>query len=92
MRSTSLPEGHSYANEINSIQAGIAVSGQDEGEDTLPFDAELIPRSVAVLLGGPQEKMAYAQYLMTQTAQATDEDLKALLNVIQLALFSTDLS
>ncbi len=36
--------------------------------------------------------MAYAQYLMTQTVQATDEDLKALLNVIQLALFSTDLS
>ncbi len=61
-------------------------------EDDLPFDEELIPRSIAALLGGPQEKLAHAQYLTAQTTQATDDHLKALINTIQLALFSSDLS
>src|SRR5439155_26899434 len=61
-------------------------------EDALPFEAELIPRSIAALLGGPQEKMAHAQYLVTLSASTTDEELKALLNTIQLALFGSDLS
>jgi hypothetical protein len=61
-------------------------------QEALPFDAELIPRSIAALLGGPQEKMAHAQYLVTLSASTTDEDLKALLNTIQLALFGSDLS
>jgi tetratricopeptide (TPR) repeat protein len=61
-------------------------------EEALPFDAELIPRSIAALLGGPQEKMAHAQYLATLSASTTDEALKALLNTIQLALFGSDLS
>ena len=43
-------------------------------------------------MGGPQEKMAHAQYLMAQAGQTEDEELKALLNVIQLALFSKDFS
>jgi pentatricopeptide repeat protein len=58
---------------------------QDEAP---PFDAELIPRSVAALLGNPQQKIEHMQYLTAQLAQASDEDLKALLQVIQLALFS----
>jgi hypothetical protein len=62
------------------------------GEDSLPFDAELIPRSIAALLGGPQKKMEHAQYLAMVAAQTTDVDLKALITVIQLALFSKDLS
>jgi hypothetical protein len=36
--------------------------------------------------------MKHAQYLSMLAAQTTDEDLKALLHVIQLALFSKDLS
>jgi hypothetical protein len=60
--------------------------------EPLPFPPELIEQSVTALLGNPQEKMAYMQYLTGQLAQTTDEQLKALLNTIQLALFSTDLS
>jgi tetratricopeptide (TPR) repeat protein len=63
-----------------------------EEEDALPFDAELIPRSIAALLGGPQKKMEHVQYLNMLASQATDEDLKALIAVIQLALFEKDLS
>jgi hypothetical protein len=64
----------------------------DSQEDALPFDSELIPRSVAALLGGPQEKMAHAQYLMALANETTDEEVKAFIQVIQLALFSNDLS
>ncbi len=64
----------------------------EEVEETLPFDADLIPRSIAALLGGPQKKMEHAQYLAIVAAQTTDEDLNALITVIQLALFSKDLS
>jgi hypothetical protein len=60
--------------------------------ETWPFPPELIEQSVAALLGNPQEKMAYMQSLVGQLAQTTDEQLKALLSTIQLALFSTDLS
>ena len=60
--------------------------------EQLPFDRELIPRTTAALLGSPQEKMAHLQYLKEQMTQTTDERLKALLHVIQLALFSRDLS
>ncbi len=73
-------------------QLAAAQEEQDAEEDDLPFDAELISRSIAALMGGPQEKMAHAQYLMAQAAQTEDEELKALLNVIQLALFSKDFS
>jgi hypothetical protein len=58
----------------------------------LPFDPELIAHSIAAISGGPQEKMAHMQYLATQLSQTTDEELKALINTIQLALFSRDLS
>jgi tetratricopeptide (TPR) repeat protein len=61
-------------------------------EPALPFDADLIARSIAALSGGPQEKMEHMQYLATLTAQTTDEGLKALINTVQLALFGSDLS
>jgi tetratricopeptide (TPR) repeat protein len=61
-------------------------------QEHLPFDAELIPRSIKALLGGPQEKMEPAQYLAALSAQATDEQLKALIHAIQLALFGGDRS
>ena len=58
----------------------------------LPFDEEVISRSIVALLGSPQEKMAHGQYLTEQLTQTTDEQLKALLEAIQLALFTPDLS
>jgi len=58
----------------------------------LPFDADLVPRSITAILGGAQEKMAHVQYLTTLAARTTDEELKALINTIQLALFGGDLA
>jgi len=70
----------------------IAQAREEDDSHDLPFDTELITRSIAALLGSPQQKMVHAQYLSGQLAQATDEGLKALINTIQLALFSQDLS
>jgi hypothetical protein len=56
----------------------------------LPFDAQLIPRTVAALLGSPQDRMALAQHLSRQAA--ADEELQALLTTIQTALFGGELS
>jgi uncharacterized protein YciI len=64
----------------------IAVAGQRSA-----VDDELIARSIRALLGSPQEKMAHAQYLATQAAQTSDEGLKALIEVIQLALFGGEI-
>ena len=64
------------------------ITGQKQ---TLPF-ADLISRSVSALSGSPQEKRAHAQYLSVQANQTNDEELKALLDVIQLALFGGELS
>ena len=58
----------------------------------LPFDQDLPAKSVAALLGTPQEKMAFAQYLLEQQDQTTDEQLKGLYQTLQLALFGGDLS
>lgn len=60
-KETSIPETFSQFEEVQQ-------SGQ-----RLPFDPELIPRSIAALLGDQQEKMAHAQYLTTQVAQVPDE-------------------
>ena len=91
-----LPGDHPYAPALAKIQEGIAAGGLEDDEtsqdDDLPFDAELIPRSIAALSGGPQEKMAHVQYLAAMSTQTTDEELKALLQVIQLGLFGSDLS
>lgn len=61
-------------------------------QGTLSFDPELPGRSIAALLGGPQEKLVHTQYLITQANTTSDEQLQALIRTIQLALFSTDLS
>ncbi len=91
-----LPGNHPYAPALTQIQEGIAAGGLENNEmpqdDELPFDAELINRSIAALLGGPQEKMAHGQYLTAMGTQTTDEQLKSLLQVIQLGLFGSDLS
>ena len=95
-KAAALPGGHPYAPALAQIQEGIAAGGLEDdvtpqGND-LPVDVELIPRSIAALLGGPQEKMAQVQYLTAMSAQTTDEGLKGLLQVIQLGLFGSDLS
>ncbi len=91
-----LPGDHPYALTLAKIQEGIAAGGLEDDDtpqnDDLPFDAELIPRSIAALSGGPQEKMAHVQYLAAMSSQTTEEELKALLQVIQLGLFGSDLS
>jgi tetratricopeptide (TPR) repeat protein len=91
-----LPNDHPLSFVLAEIQEGIEVGGQEDDQnpqdDDLPFDAELIPRSIAALLGRPQEKMAHVQYLTAMSAQTADEGLKALLEVIQLGLFGSDLS
>jgi tetratricopeptide (TPR) repeat protein len=91
-----LPGDHPYAPALAKIQEGIAAGGLENDEtpqdNDLPFDAELVPRSIAALLGGPQEKMAHVQYLASGDSQSTDEELKALLQTIQLGLFGSDLS
>jgi len=61
-------------------------------EVDLPFDGELLPRSIAALLGSPQQRMEHMQYLAAMASETTDDNLKGLINTIQLALFSKDLS
>ena len=95
-KAAALPADHPYAPALAQIQEGIAAGGLEDNEtpqdDALPFVADLIPRSIAALLGGPQEKIAHVQYLTAMSTQTTDEELKALLQVIQLGLFGSDLS
>jgi hypothetical protein len=95
-QSPSLQDEHPYAAALAQIWVGIAAGGvqndADSEDDESPFDAELIPRSIAALLGTPQEKMAHLQYLATLGAQASDEQLKALLQTIHMALLGGDLA
>jgi hypothetical protein len=95
-QSPSLPDEHPYAAALAQIRVGIVADGvqndTDSEDDELPFDAELIPRSIAALLGTPQEKLAHVHYLATLDAQASDEHLKALMQTIQMALLGGDLA
>ena len=67
---------------------------QDEQEDDTDtsFIETLIEQSVAALRGGPQEKMAFMQQLAAISSQIEDEEMKALLTVIQTALFGGELT
>src|SRR6266481_736891 len=95
-QSPSLPDEHPYAAALAQIRVGI-VAGEvqndaDAEDDALPFDAELIPRSIAALLGISREKMTHVHYLTTLGAQASDEQLKALMQTIHMALLGGDLA
>jgi hypothetical protein len=59
-------------------------------ETSWPFDPELIPKSIAALLGVPQEKFAYYQYLITLVAQTTDAQFQLFLTTIQQALVGVE--
>jgi hypothetical protein len=95
-----LPAEHPYAPAWKEIVDGIAAGGVqgDEGDESdeegeeLPFDEELIRRSIVALLGGPPEKMAHMQYLTELSKQVTDEEVKALIETIQLALVGGNLA
>jgi hypothetical protein len=88
----SLPQGHPYAEAVAAIGQGIAATfAQLEQLPDLPFDPQIIPRSIAALRGGPQEKMGHAQYLTALATQSDDAQVKALVNTIQTALFGGSL-
>lgn len=56
--------------KASSIEEAFAkLTAAEEDEDALPFDTELITQSIAALLGSPQEKMAYMQYLASTRAR-----------------------
>jgi hypothetical protein len=57
----------------------------------LPFDEELIPRTVGALRGSPAEKLAHFQHVTGLAASTTDPELKAFLGAIQMALVGGDL-
>jgi pentatricopeptide repeat protein len=79
--------------KCDGIDATFAyIAAMQEPQESLPFDRELIPRSIEALSGGAQVRMAHGQYLATQAAQTTDDELKELLQTIQLALFGGDLA
>lgn len=55
--------------------------------ERLPFEADLIPgKTIEALLGGPREKSRHAHYLAALRTRITDEQLKALICVIQSLL------
>jgi len=58
----------------------------------LPFAADLIPRTIAALLGTPQERLALAPYLHAQATQAPDDSARAFIIALQTALFGGDLA
>lgn len=67
------------------------VERQQEQAPELPFDAGLIPRSIAALRGDPSAKMALAQYLNTLALQSDDRQFQAFVTVIQDGLFGRNL-
>jgi hypothetical protein len=88
-----LPDGHPYAAAIAAIQRGVASEGapQADAGRVMPFDPEIIPRSIVALRGSPQEKMAHGQYLTGLVAQSNDAQLQALVHTIMRSLFDGNL-
>jgi hypothetical protein len=73
-------------------QQGIAATfAQIEQPPDLPFDPEIIPRSIAALRGDMQAKMAHGQYLTGILAQSNDPQLQALVNTVMRSLFDGNL-
>ena len=95
----SLSADHPYAAAIAAIQDRIAKGGlepDDDGDD-VPEGVQALATFVqacGVLLRStdPQEKMAFMQQLVTLQAQAPDDEMKALFQAIQFALFGGDLA
>jgi len=96
-QSPMLPADHPYARAITAIQDGIARGGlasDEDNEDDVPEEelAAFVQACVASLRStNPQEKMAYMQQLIVLQGQAPDDEMKALFQALQLALFGGDL-
>ncbi|MBP1468426.1 tetratricopeptide repeat protein, partial [Candidatus Chloroploca sp. M-50] len=84
---TDLPADHPYASAIAAIRHGVEGGVMAQAQAELPFDAEVIPRTIAALRGDPQAKMAHAQSLSQLAGQTDDPQLKLLVTTIQTALF-----
>ncbi len=97
-QSPSLPADHPYAAPIAAMLDGIAKGGQPRNsEDVVPEEvqavAAFVEASAAALRSvNPQEKMAFMQQLAALQAQIADDEMKALFQVIQLALLGGDLA
>jgi hypothetical protein len=73
---------------------GIAAAferGASRPQPPLPFDDDLIPRTIGALRGSSQEKVAHMNTLAGLSAQTTDGELRALIGEIQMALVGGDL-
>jgi tetratricopeptide (TPR) repeat protein len=98
--SPSLPADHPYAAAIAAIQDGIAHGGFDmdnEDEDAVSEEVQVLAMLVQVSVTALrstnlQEKMAFIQQLVALQAQAPEDEMKALFQVLQLALLGGDLT
>lgn len=96
----SLPADHPYAPAIAAIQDGIANGGSepdDEYEDDVPEEVQalsvFVQASVAALRSSNhQEKVTFMQQLVDLQGKAPDDEMQALFQAIQLALFGGDLA
>jgi tetratricopeptide (TPR) repeat protein len=75
----------------SGIEAAFAELEASHSSD-LPFSPDLVPRTVAALLGDPAAKMAHAGYVSQLLATAADDDVRHFYNAVQTALFGGDLS
>jgi hypothetical protein len=63
---------------------------QEEEDVALPFDEEVLHRVVAALRGGPEDKMACAQYL--SSLDTSEDGMADFVAAVQRALFGGDLA
>jgi len=96
----SLPADHPYAAAIAAILDGIATGGPapDDGDgDDVPEEVQALAAFVqacaaALRSTNPQEKMAFMQQLVALQADMPDDEMQALFQAMQLALFGGDLA
>lgn len=58
----------------------------------LPFGTDLVPRTIDALTGTPDAKIAHIHYMNELATQTTDEQLKALIRAIQVAMLGGDVN
>lgn len=94
-QSPTLPQGHLYAGLIAEVINGIEERLRQHVSGThgvSPIPEELVPRTIAALRGGAEEKTAHAQYLATIATSHTDVQMMILKNNIQMALHGVALA
>jgi hypothetical protein len=96
----SLPAHHPYAAAVAAIEDGIANGGMEVGGgggDDVPEEMQalvaFVQASVAALRSSdPQQKRAFMQQLLALQTNAPGDEMKALFQAIQLALFGGELT